>query len=250
MKAPARKKAIEDNYLLSTKLFCSDCLGAIAGESGHSRNGSIHQYYKCLTRKRKGSCNMTTFKKSDLEYYVIKRVLEGLTVEKINKMSKDIADLSVSESNTDTIKRLKKLIKENELATANLVKAIENGKAVDVFSAQIEKRQAELKDLESQLAIENMLYPTLTFEEVKFFFERFKNGDVNDYNYRSSVIDVLVDKMIVYGGENARVEIYCYASDKCLEMPISEPFYSGSDKAYLVRVVILDFLKKLTISMV
>ena len=232
-KAPARQKAVEENYLLTTKLFCGHCLSAIVGDSGHSRNGTIHQYYRCITRKRKGSCSMKTIKKTDLENLVVKRVLDGLTDEKINKMAKEIADLSIAESNTDTIKRLRKSLKENEIATANLIKAIEAGKAVDVISEQIEKRQNEKKDLESRIAHEMLMRPVLTFEEVKFFFERFKCGDVSDYNYRTSVIDVLVDKILVYDGDNARVEIYCRASENCLEMPISEPHQSGSDKAHL-----------------
>ena len=30
-KAPARKKAVKDNYLLTTKLFCGHCLSALVG---------------------------------------------------------------------------------------------------------------------------------------------------------------------------------------------------------------------------
>ena len=40
-----------------------------------------------------------------------------LTSDKIEKISKNICDFSKKESNTDTLKRLKKLIKENEKAT-------------------------------------------------------------------------------------------------------------------------------------
>jgi DNA invertase Pin-like site-specific DNA recombinase len=35
-KAPARLKAVEENYLLTTKLFCGHCFCAMTGESGHS----------------------------------------------------------------------------------------------------------------------------------------------------------------------------------------------------------------------
>ena len=84
-------------------------------------------------------------------------------------MARRISELSAKESNTDTLKRIKRQFKENEEATANLIKAIETGKAVDVISAQIEKRQAEHADLEIELAKEKMIRPVLTFEEVKFF---------------------------------------------------------------------------------
>ena len=39
--APARAKADEE-YLLTTKLFCGHCGRMLAGESGRSRNGEVH----------------------------------------------------------------------------------------------------------------------------------------------------------------------------------------------------------------
>jgi len=45
--------------------------------------------------------------------------------EYIGKIADKISDLSLKEGNTDTVKRLKKLIRENETATENLVKVIE-----------------------------------------------------------------------------------------------------------------------------
>ena len=44
-KAPARHKA-EDDYLLTTKLFCGYCGAYLCGESGTSRTGVVHHYYK------------------------------------------------------------------------------------------------------------------------------------------------------------------------------------------------------------
>ena len=50
-KAPARRKA-EDDYLLTTKLFCGHCGALMFGESGTSRTGEVHRYYKCATAKK------------------------------------------------------------------------------------------------------------------------------------------------------------------------------------------------------
>lgn len=44
-KAPARRKAADD-YLLTTKLFCGHCGALMFGESGTSRTGEVHRYYK------------------------------------------------------------------------------------------------------------------------------------------------------------------------------------------------------------
>ena len=45
-RAPARHKA-EDDYLLTTKLFCGYCGALLFGECGTGRSGVTHHYYKC-----------------------------------------------------------------------------------------------------------------------------------------------------------------------------------------------------------
>ena len=81
-------------------------------------------------------------------------------------------------------------------------------------SIKSSKRQTEKADLEAQLAQETMTRPVLTVEEVRFFFDRFKNGNAIDNAFRSSLIDTFVNKIILYDGDDSRIEIYCNASDK------------------------------------
>ena len=42
-KTPARAKAVEEHYLLTTKLFCGHCGAAVMGVSGVSYTGKVHQ---------------------------------------------------------------------------------------------------------------------------------------------------------------------------------------------------------------
>ena len=219
-KAPARLKAFDENYLLTTRLYCGHCKCAMTGESGTSSTGSIHQYYKCVTVRKHGDCKKKPVKKKYIEDLVVSNVLATLTHDTIDDMAKKISDLSAKEGNSDNLKRLKKLLKENEVATVNLINAIESGKAVDVLSAQIEKRQAERADLEIQLAREKMVRPILSYNDVKFFFEKFKSGDANDYSYRIALVDTLVDRIYLYDGDNARTEIYCKASNHVTMQPL------------------------------
>ena len=54
-KARAKAKAHE-NYLLTTKLFCGHCGSPMVGESGTSKTGQVHHYYKCTKAKREHAC--------------------------------------------------------------------------------------------------------------------------------------------------------------------------------------------------
>ena len=234
-KAPARAKAVEDFYLLTTKIFCGHCDCAMTGFSGTSHTSKFYQYYGCVTQRRRGDCKKKSVQKIYIEDLVVERVLSALNDEYIDEIARKISDLSMKEGNTDTVKRLKRLLKENEEATANLVKAIEQGKAIDVLSAQIEKRQAEKADFETQIAREKMINPILTFDEVKFFFEKFKNGDANDTTFRTALIDTFVNKIYLYDGDDSRIEIFCNASDKSIKVPLDKPV-KGSSKGHLVWV--------------
>ena len=53
-----------------------------------------------------------TYKKSYIEDLVINTVMKILTPEKIDEISKNVCTLSEKESNTDTLKRLKKKSKK------------------------------------------------------------------------------------------------------------------------------------------
>ena len=49
-KAPARAKAAEEHYLLTTALFCEYCNAAMVGVCGTSHTGKVHQYYQRVIR--------------------------------------------------------------------------------------------------------------------------------------------------------------------------------------------------------
>ena len=77
-KAPSRTKADED-YLLTTKLFCGDCGRLMAGECGTSgTNGVKYYYYKCGGAKRRLGCKRKAVKK-----HWIERVAVVTTVERV-----------------------------------------------------------------------------------------------------------------------------------------------------------------------
>ena len=84
-KAPARTKAVEDNYLLTTKLFCGKCGAYMVGESGTSHTGKFHQYYKCATAKKRKGCDKKAVRKIWIENLVVDETLAMLGDEKIIK---------------------------------------------------------------------------------------------------------------------------------------------------------------------
>ena len=85
-----------------------------------------------------------------------------LTKENIDRISKEVVRLCEQEKDTDNLKRLKKLLKENERATENLFKALENGQIVDVIAERISQKKREHNELEQQILVETSSHPTPT----------------------------------------------------------------------------------------
>ena len=95
-KAPARHKA-EDDYQLTTKLFCGYCGAYLCGESGTSRTGKVHHYYKCVSvKKKRTECHKKPVRKEWIEDLVVsetmKMVMDDKAIEAIVSMLMDLQD--------------------------------------------------------------------------------------------------------------------------------------------------------------
>ena len=76
-KAPARHKA-EDDYLLTTKLFCGTCGAMMVGESGTSSSkGRKYHYYRCVNTKKHKTCaaKHKSIRKPPIENAVVNAVM-------------------------------------------------------------------------------------------------------------------------------------------------------------------------------
>lgn len=198
-KMGARKKA-DDDYLLSGKLFCGECGHLMIGESGTSKTGRKYYYYKCGHRKRDKVCTKHTEKKEEIERLVTavtkQKILTDETIDSIAEkvmeiVEKDFADTSRLEAMQNARKDLDKRIK-------NLLKAIEAGVITESTKQRLDELESERKDLEQQIAKEELKKPFLSKDRIVYWLSSFKNGDIDDVHYQQVLIDTLVNSVYVY----------------------------------------------------
>lgn len=89
----------------------------MTGISGTSKTGTKYHYYQCVTNRRDKACHKKTVSKAYIEDLVIKETRKLLTKENIDRIAKEVVRLCEQEKDTDNLKRLKRLLKENERAT-------------------------------------------------------------------------------------------------------------------------------------
>ena len=195
-KAPARHKA-EDDYLLTTKLFCGHCGAYMVGESGTSRTGHVHHYYKCVTVKKRGDCKKKTVRKSWIEDIVIRQALCVLMDTGLLERIADMVLELQARENTQ-LPQLRKQLAETETSIENMLNAIQQG----IFNASTKKRldalEAAKSELEIQILQEEMQKPLLTKEQILFWFHRFRGIDTTMRDQRQRLIVFFINGVYLY----------------------------------------------------
>lgn len=217
-KAPARAKAKVD-YLLTTKLFCGHCKAAMTGISGTSKTERKYHYYQCVTNRRDKSCDKKTVSKKYIEDLVVNKLRDFLTPENISTIAKEVVDLCERENNNGNAKRLQKLIADNEKATENLLKALENGQAVDIIADRITQKKKEHDELSLQLLLETSQHPVPSMKDIRFFLNQFRKGDINDPKYRQGLVEMLVNKIYLY---DDKMTVLCNTQDGHFDVDLKE----------------------------
>lgn len=200
--APARARA-KTEYLLTTKLFCGYCEEMMTGVSGTSKTGKLHNYYCCINARKK-QCYKKTIHKEFIERLVVEKAKALLTDENINMIAHIVVDLAEKDKENSNIKRLNKMLKENEKQKANLFDSL---KVCDLDNVrrsifeEISKMETEHSNIEKEILAEESKYAKINVSQVKYFLNHLKNGNIDDESYRKRIISVLVYKIYLYDND-------------------------------------------------
>ena len=196
-KAPARHKA-EDDYLLTTKLFCGYCGAYLCGESGTSRTGKVHHYYKCVSvKKKRTECHKKPVRKEWIEDLVVgetmKMVMDDKAIEAIVSMLMDLQD-----RDNVNVPLYEQQLREADTAISNLLNAIQQGILTRSTKARLEELENRRDELENRLACEKLAKPKVSAEFMTFWLHRFRKLDVRQQSHRKMLIDTFINAIFLY----------------------------------------------------
>lgn len=196
-KAPARHKA-EDDYLLTTKLFCGNCGAMMRGECGTARNGTTHHYYKCATVKRRaGTCHKKTVRKAWIEDLIVtetmKLVMDDKAIDAIVALLMDYQD-----RDNINLPLYEKQLREAERGIENLVNAIQQGIFTKSTRERLEQLESLKEELEQKIAQEKLEKPRISEEFMRFWLLKFRKLDTKQQTHRKMLIDTFVNAVFLY----------------------------------------------------
>lgn len=195
-KAPARHKA-EDDYLLTTKLFCGHCGAFMIGESGTGRNKIVHHYYKCVNTKKRKTCDKKVVKKDWIENLVVKVAAEILENDKVVERLTDTL-YEMQSQTSSKIPRLQEQLAAVEKGIENMVNAIQQGIFTPSTKERLDKLETEKKDLEISILQEQIKKPLLSKEFIMFGICKFRKLDLDTREGRQRLIDGFVNSVYLY----------------------------------------------------
>lgn len=204
----------DEEYILTTKLFCGHCREMMTGFSGTSKTGKMYRYYAC-TKAKKKLCNKKSVGKDYIEDLVVDKCRELLTDENIEMIATAVVEIAERDREHSNVRRLEKLLADNEKAVNNLMKALEVGEIVEQITARIKEKNEERKELEKQLALENATLVNITIPQVKFFLTHIRDGIANDDKYRKTLVTILVNAIYLY---DDKITLILNVGDKAVEI--------------------------------
>ena len=195
-KAPARRKA-EDDYLLTTKLFCGYCGALMFGESGTSRTGEVHRYYKCATAKKHKGCKKKTVRKQWLEDLVVNQTMQ--LVRDDAAMESIIAKVMELQDRENTnLPLYEKQLRDAESGIQNMLNAIQAGILTSSTKERLEQLEETKRELETRIAEEKLAKPKIKEEFIRFWLLRFRKLDMSLKDQRQALVDTFINSIYLY----------------------------------------------------
>ena len=171
-KAPARRKA-EDDYLLTTKLFCGHCGALMFGESGTSRTGEVHRYLVV-------NQTMQLVKDDAAMESIIAKVMELQNKENTN------------------IPLYEKQLRDAESGIQNMLNAIQAGILTSSTKERLEQLEETKRELEARIAEEKLAKPKIKEEFIRFWLMRFRKLDMSLKDQRQALVDTFINAIYLY----------------------------------------------------
>lgn len=201
-KAPARSRARVE-YILSGKLFCGYCGEKMVGHGSNqmNRRGVYYNYYKCKNAGAGGPCKKKLAPKTDIEDIVVDECRKLLSEENIRRISKEVVKISKSMDDRTELDRLQKLMKKAEEEKNNQMASLRacNKESVrNMIFEDLGNIAKEIEKLEKAIAKEEARHYILTEEQVSEHLQKLAVGDINDLEYRRTLIKVFVSAVYLY----------------------------------------------------
>lgn len=213
------RHTMNEDYLLTGKLFCGKCGSPMTGCSGTGKSGAKYFYYACQKKRVERACDKKNIAKDLIEETVTAAVRQYLLDDDVITWIADGYQAFLEDHRRDSaLVSMQEELAEVEKGIKNIVAAIEQG----IFTTSTRERLLELEgekqSLQASIAVTEATLEDVPRERIEFWLRSFRDGDAKSKEYQAKLIDSFVQAVYLYDDS---IRIVCNYTGKNGDISVS-----------------------------
>ena len=228
-KNPQGRHRENGDYLLTGKLFCGLCGSFMVGMCGTSKTAAKHYYYICQAKRQKNSCSKKAVRRDWIERKVTEAVKENIMQDNVIQWLLDgYEQFQVLHRKDSLLMSYMSEFEDVNKAIKNVMTAIEQGIITPTTKDRLMELEGERRRLEALIAIEKATQEDVPREHMEFWLDSFRDGDVDDKQYQTKLINSFVKAVYLYDHE---LRIVCNYTGKGESVTVTFDEVDSVDKS-------------------
>ena len=223
---PVERHRVNSDYILTGKLFCGHCGSPMVGVSGTGKSGAKHYYYTCQGRRLEKNCDKKSVRRDYIENQVIAKIRECLMDDNVIQWLVDGYDAFIKQYRTQSLlATYERDLEAVNKSIKNILRAIEQGIFTETTKDRLEELESERRHLQVNITAEKAMFVEVPKEQVQFWLESWRDGDVNDQKTNERMIDTFVKAIYLYDhddGLHGRIVCNYTGKNNTLEFSLSD----------------------------
>lgn len=190
------------DYLLTGKLYCGHCNKPMTGYSGTGKNGTLHHYYVCQTRRLEHTCEKKNVRRDDIEIAVARAIQQyALSPETLEWIADSAVAYMKKLEEGEHIAVLQDRLNGVNKSISNIMTAIEQGILTDTTKERLLSLEQEKAELTEQIAFEKKTIISIPREDIVSGLAMFRDGDINDKKYLANLFNTFLVAVYLFDDE-------------------------------------------------
>ena len=240
-RGPQKRRREGGTYLLTGKLYCGECKGAMVGTSGTGKHGDPHYYYACKGKIKDGSgCPKRNAPRDYVEALVAREIRAVIfSPENADAIAEQLLAYFRESSETEEVLSLRSRIAQLEREQTNVLRAIRQGVVAASVQAMLAEIEGELSDLRVRLSVaENRRGLDISKAEILAVLDMYRTGDLSDKAFQERLFDAFLVRAYLYDDRLLLLLNFTGESSAEVEIPLDLDVSPGSDSLASAPLVV------------
>lgn len=184
------------------------------GDSGTGKSGQVYNYYTCNGR-RAHKCQKARAPKKWIEQLIINELVDLVHCDDfVREVADKCIEFQKREKDQSALRALEVRHQENKKSIQNILATIEAGIITPSTKSRLIELEDERSQIEKGIAQQLIAEPILDREQVIYFLERLRNGNITNEEYCNFLVDTCLNSAYLYDDDKL-ILVLNYTREHC-----------------------------------